>query len=154
MGGICKRLPVKCILLDCYDPAAEKDPIIRRLVEALAQVYEIQDTDQLVKDIMEREELASTCLGFGCALPHAHSPILKTTAIAAARLDPPLNFKAPDDEPVELVFLMVGPENSAVLHLKLLSKLVRLLHDAGFREELLKAETPEAFHQLICRKDE
>ncbi len=154
MGGICKRLPAECILLDCHDPAAEKEPIIRRLVEALAQVHGISDADQLVRDIMEREELASTCLGFGCAVPHAHSPILKNTVIAAARLNPPLNFDAPDNEPVSLVFLMVGPENSAVLHLKLLSKLARLLHDAGFREELLKAETQEAFHQLICRKDE
>lgn len=155
MGGICKRIVPESIILDpaSQEKTQEKEVIIRNLVDALAERQEVSDADQLFRDILEREELASTCLGLGCAVPHAHSSAVDTTIIAAARLHPPLELDAPDGEPVSLMFLLAGPRNSAGLHIKLLSKLSRLLHDSIFREQLHKAETAEEFYQLICEKD-
>ncbi|MDA3832982.1 MAG: PTS sugar transporter subunit IIA [Spirochaetales bacterium] len=152
MGGICKRMLPECVVLN--PPGQDKESIIRELVGLLTKAYEITDSEQLVSDILEREELTSTCLGFGCAVPHAHSVALNTTIIAAARLDPPRDFDTPDGEPVSLVFLLAGPEHSAGLHIRLLSKLARLLHDPAFREKLRSAEHAEEFHRLICQKDE
>lgn len=156
MGGICKRIVPESIILNpaSQGKSQEKEDIIRQLVDSLAKRQEVSDAEQLIKDILEREDLASTCLGLGCAVPHAHSSAVTTTVIAAARLDPPLELDAPDGEPVSLMFLLAGPRNSAGLHIKLLSKLSRLLHDSTFREQLRKAGTAEEFYQLLCKKDD
>lgn len=152
MEGICKRLKPSCILLDL--DAKDKKTIITKLVHALDHCHPIPSTDRLITDILAREKLASTCLGAGCAVPHAHSVGLKTSYIAAARLTHPLEVETPDGEPVTLVFLLVGPPQNASTHLKLLSKLARLLHDQQFREALGKVASPEEFLSTVCLKEE
>jgi len=151
MGGICRRMDPECIILDVEEQ--EKERVIRLLAEKLAETHRIDDSELLVKDILEREQLASTCLGLGCAVPHAHTAAAASTVIAAARLGTPQDFDTPDGKPVSLVFLMAGPPNSAGLHIRLLSKLARLLHNSVFRESLKHAETSEEFYQIICDKD-
>lgn len=151
MGGICTKLLPESIILD--PPQQGKEEVIRLLVETLQKTYQIGDAQQLVNDILDREQLASTCLGFGCAVPHAHSSSVHSTMMAAARLTPPQDFQAPDGDPVSLVFLLAGPKNSAGIHIRLLSKLARLLHAPDFRQGLLEAEQARDFYDLICRKD-
>jgi mannitol/fructose-specific phosphotransferase system IIA component (Ntr-type) len=131
----------------------KKEEVIRDLIDLLTEQHDIEHPQQLIDDILAREQLASTCLGFGCAVPHAHSSSLKTTLLAAARLEPPLEVETPDREPVSLMFLMVGPEHSAGLHIRLLSKLARLLHDEQFRSQLRSVSSPQEFYNLICEKD-
>ncbi len=152
MDSICKRLHPDCILID----PAERDRklIIGKLVERIAMEKPMADPGQLVQEILKREELGSTDIGLGCAIPHAHSSLLDTTIIAAARISPPLEITGPDNAPISLIFLLVGPENKASLHLKLLSKLARFLHDAAFRDKLNAASDAKEFHQIVCRKEE
>lgn len=152
MDGIGKRLQPGCILIDPQE--RNRDLIIGKMVERLAIVGTIANPALVVQEIMKREALCSTDIGFGCAIPHAHTAFLDTTVIAAARISPPLAAQGPDKTPLSLIFLMVGPENQAGLHLKLLSKLARLLHDAGFRDKLNAAENAKEFHQLVCQKEE
>lgn len=152
MGEICTRLLPECVLLD--PDVSDKEALVRSLVDLLAEAHGLDDAQTLVEDILEREELGSTCLGFGCAIPHAHSDVLESTLLAAARLTPPLDFEAPDEEPVSLVFLLAGPRGNAGLHIKLLSKLARWLHNPEFRDALRGAKSREAFYRLLCREDE
>jgi len=152
MGGISNRLLPECIVLDLNEES--KEGVIRRLVEAVDRAHSLSDAKKLMEDILEREQLASTSLGLGCAIPHAHSLSLDETVIAAARLSPPRAFDAPDGEPISLVFLIAGPESNAGLHLRLLSKLARLLHNARFRDEIRGVGNAENFCDLICRWDE
>ena len=151
MGGLCTRLLPECVLLD--PPQQDKERVIRQLVDQLAISHSITDPDTLFEQVMEREKLSSTCIGFGCAVPHARSDAAQATVIAAARLNPPVLMEAPDGEAVSLVFLMAGPEKSAALHLRLLSKLARLLHSDSLRQQLREAATAEEFHQIICSRD-
>ncbi|MGM0432032.1 MAG: PTS sugar transporter subunit IIA [Spirochaetota bacterium] len=151
MGGICTKLLPENIVLDPTQQG--KEDVISLLVGILQKSYQIDDAKQLINDILDREQLASTCLGFGCAVPHAHSSSVQSTMIAAARLTPPQDFQAPDGEPVSLVFLLAGPKNSAGIHIRLLSKLARLLHDPHFRKDLREAEQVRDFYDSICRKD-
>jgi len=151
MGVLCNRLAPDCILIDVQEQ--DKEQIIQLLVAALDATHHLSDPQRLLSDIMAREKLASTCLGSGCAVPHAHSDTLSTSILAAARINPPAKFDTPDDQPVSLIFLLVGPPKNAVVHLKLLSKLARLLHDGKFRQQLLEAKSAEEFHALICKKD-
>lgn len=151
MEGIGKRLQPACILLDLH--ASDKQAVISQMVDALRSCYPITAVDKLIEDILARENIASTCLGSGCAVPHAHSTGLKSSYIAAARLATPLQMDTPDEEPVSLVFLLVGPPLKASLHLKILSKLARLLHDERFRVALKQAKTPQEFLDTIIEKE-
>ena len=151
MTVLCKRLAPTCILLDMQEQ--DKEQIIQHLVTALDAAHHLSDPQKLLSDIMAREKLASTCLGSGCAVPHAHSDTLSTSILAAARITPPAQFESPDAQPISLIFLLVGPPKNAVVHLKLLSKLARLLHDETFRGQLLASNSAEEFHALICEKD-
>lgn len=151
MEGIGKRLQPACILLDLQE--TDKKAVISKLVETLQSCYPIVAPEKLIEDILARESLASTCLGSGCAVPHAHSIGLKSSYIAAARLATPMELETPDEEPVSLVFLLVGPPQKASLHLKLLSRLARLLHDEQFRADLEQATTPQEFLAAIGDKE-
>jgi mannitol/fructose-specific phosphotransferase system IIA component (Ntr-type) len=152
MEGICKRLNPACILLDLE--SRDKQTIIEHMVRALHNTYTLPNPEILVQEIMARENLASTCLGAGCAVPHAHSAGLKTSYLAATRLTEPLDVETPDGEPITLIFLLVGPPHNAATHLKLLSKLARLLHDSQFRDELRRATSVEEFHTKVCDKED
>jgi mannitol/fructose-specific phosphotransferase system IIA component (Ntr-type) len=123
------------------------------MVERLAKVKPIADPAQVVHDIMKRESLCSTDIGFGCAIPHAHTALLETTLIAAARISPPLDISGSGKTPISLIFLLVGPEHKTGLHLKLLSKLARLLHDSEFRDRLNSVRDAKEFHSLVCLKE-
>jgi len=151
MGILAARLDKECILIDPVE--MEKEDLYRLMVERLASVHGIDSSSILFESVMNREELISTCIGKGCAVPHCHSDILDKTIFAAARLNPPRNFDTPDGEPVSLVFLMAVPDRSTGMHIKLLSKLSRLLHDSQFRDELRNAEDGEDFHRILSRKD-
>lgn len=151
MGAISNRLSTKCIVLD---PLIEqKEEVLRILAQTLVDSGVLSDANALLQEILEREELAPTALGYGCAIPHAHSSTLTETHLAAARITPPLDFWNQEADNISLVFLMVGPKNSAGLHIKLLSKLARLLHDEDFRNSLLEAPTTEQFYEIIYKKD-
>jgi mannitol/fructose-specific phosphotransferase system IIA component (Ntr-type) len=152
MVNICNRLRPECILIDPIE--RDRKLIIGRMVERIAMINPLIDPNQLVQDILTRESLCSTDIGLGCAIPHAHCELLDTTLIAAARISPPLDTSEPDKTPVSLIFLLVGPESKATLHLKLLSKLARLLHDAVFRAQLNAVNDAKEFHQLVCLKEE
>ena len=151
MGAIGSRLSPEYILVPAQ--VQGKEEVLKLLVQALAAGGITSDPELLLKDLEARERLSSTALGSGCAVPHAHSAAMASTVFAAARVSPPLSYDTPDGDPVSLFFLMAGPKADTGLHLKLLSKLARLLHDPQMREDLNKADTPEAFHRIILEKD-
>ena len=151
MGAITDRLHKDSVMID--PRILSKNDLLARMADLLASQYLIEQPEQLLRDIMKREELGTTCLGFGCAVPHARTDAVDTTVMAAARLNPPMDLGAEDGEPVSLVFLMAGPMRSGSLHLKILSKLARLLHESSFRKELLEAETQKDFLDAIARRE-
>ncbi len=141
----------ECVLVR---PAAEnKEDVLRALVEALTAAGRAGDAEQLLRDVQERESLASTALGFGCAVPHVHSETVARTAMAAAILEKPIDFGADDGEPVSLVIMMAGPAERARTHLKILSRLARFLHTEDFRQQLMAAENAEQFIGLLREKE-
>jgi mannitol/fructose-specific phosphotransferase system IIA component (Ntr-type) len=133
--------------------AADKEEAIRALVRIADSAAAVKDPELLIHDILERERLAPTGLGESCAVPHAHSDGIADTRLVFARLAAPIDFGAPDDKDARLVVLMAGPRDSAGLHLKLLSKLARMLHDAEFRAAALAAPDAGKLARLIFARD-
>ena len=135
------------VLLDA-DAGQDKQAVIRRLVERLADSGRSTDADGLFAAAMAREEQSATGLPGGIAIPHCRSPHVDTASIGFARLNPPVDFGAPDG-PADLAFLIAAPESGGAEHMKLLSSLARALVRKDFVESLRQASTPDEVVTLV-----
>ena len=111
------------------------------------------DERRIFQTLNRREQLGSTAVGHGIALPHGRLAELEQPLGAFSRLREPADFDALDDEPVSLVFALLVPDEENEQHLQVLARLARMLDDSEFREELLAAPAEEIF-DLLIRKDE
>ena len=98
--------------------------------------------------LLEREQLGSTGVGDGVALPHGKIEGLGKIVGVLARLEAPVSFDALDDQPVDLVFMLLAPANATAAHLKALAKVSRLLRDEDAREALRGADSAEALFAI------
>jgi len=133
--------------------AATKADAITALVDLLAAAGKAPDRAGLLAAVMAREALAPTGLGEDCAIPHAQTDTVTETSIAAIRLAEPLDFGAPDGSSARLVFIIVGPKDSAALHLRYLSRLARVLGDPDFHDAAFAASDAAAFVAAILATD-
>jgi PTS system nitrogen regulatory IIA component len=125
----------------------------KRLFELAAKLF--QDTDgadaeQVFESLFSREKLGSTALGYGIAIPHGRIKGLKDTTCAFLRLKAPIDFDAPDNLPVDLLFILLAPAAATDLHLQILGELAQLFSEKDMREKLRAAPSPDAIHRLIC----
>jgi len=138
---LCELLQPECIELEL--PGRKKTQILRELVKVVSRSGDTGDPDALYEALVEREKLGSTGIGNGIAIPHCMTSRTTGTHIAFGRKREGARFDSVDNQPVTLFFLLVGPENDTTLHLQVLSKLARYLHDEAFRSSLLAAGSPE-----------
>lgn len=117
--------------------------VLKELSELLANSDKIKDSKQLLEALKKREELASTGIGFGVALPHARSKSAKGMVIAFGRSDKGIDFRSIDKKPVHLFFAIVVPETAVNTHLTALAKLSLLLKDKENRQFLMDATFPQ-----------
>ena len=108
------------------DAGADKEAVIGALAGRLAAAGRAADADGLIAAAMAREAQSATGLPGGIAIPHCRSPHVDTASIGFARLQPPVDFGAPDG-PADLAFLIAAPEGGGAEHMKLLSSLARAL---------------------------
>ena len=144
-------LDVNAISLDIK--AKKKPDIIRELVEILGASGAVLNVDSVTAEVIAREELATTGVGNGIAIPHCLSTEVKGTALAFGRRVPGAKFDAVDKQPVQLFFLMVGLPGSHNEHLRLLSKLSRYLYDPDTKASLLAAPTPEEVVAIFAGRE-
>ncbi|HET9150074.1 MAG TPA: PTS IIA-like nitrogen regulatory protein PtsN [Alphaproteobacteria bacterium] len=99
--------------------------------------------------LLERERLGSTGVGNGVAIPHGKLAGLKRLYGFFARLSAPVDFEAVDDQPVDLVFLLLAPETAGADHLKALARISRLLRDRETCEKLRGSDSADALYALL-----
>lgn len=130
--------------------AATKSDIIREMVDILFNNQKIQEKEKIVQALFEREELMSTGVGDGVAIPHAKADGITRICAALGLAQTDIDFKSLDSRPVRIVFLLIGPPNQPGPHLKALSRISRLLHQADFRNKLVQSANPnEALQTLL-----
>lgn len=129
----------------------------KRLLEDLAGMFagETHDLDArtIFTTLIDREKLGSTGIGSGVALPHGRIEGLTDTLAIFMTLAEPLDFEAADNQPVNLVFALLVPEQATDNHLQLLARLAELFRDPKLREALANSKTPEEAHALLTRQD-
>ena len=99
--------------------------------------------------LLERERLGTTGVGVGIAIPHGKLPELDRLHGLFARLAQPIDFEAIDEQPVDLIFLLLAPESAGADHLKALARVSRLLRDNTVCDKLRGSDTAEAIYALL-----
>jgi nitrogen PTS system EIIA component len=124
----------------------------RELFEHAARWFESHyqlKAGEVLNNLSEREQLGSTALGYGVAIPHGRVKGLKEATGALFRLSPPLEFDAPDDRPVNLCFILLAPSDANEAHLQILGELAQLFSDPAIREKCSAAPTAGALFDLL-----
>ena len=124
----------------------------KQALEELAQVAAPQaatDPRELFNALLQRERLGSTALGRGIAVPHVHVRGLERIVCHFARLAKPVDFDAPDNQPVDLLFLLLSPEHASGDHLKALARISRLVRDTATIEQLRTAKDLNSLHAIL-----
>lgn len=130
--------------------ASSKRQLLRELAELVARDLGV-DPETILEALLEREKLGSTAIGEGIAIPHARVESIDDLVGAFIRLVKGVDFDALDEEPVDLIFLLLAPAaTSSAEHLRILAKLARALRDPELREALRHAETPERVLELLA----
>jgi fructose PTS system EIIBC or EIIC component len=144
---ICEILQVSKIIPSLK--GKEKTDIVDELVDLFKHDERVKDLDEMRSAVHEREKIMSTGVGKGFAIPHAKTNSVTEIVAAFGKLDEPVDFQALDEQPINLVFLLVGKENLVGPHIKLLSRISRMMNKDEFRENLSKAKTAQEIYSLF-----
>ncbi len=130
--------------------ANSKKQLLQLLAEKAAQVTGLPERE-IFDTILQRERLGSTGVGNGIAIPHGKLAGVKRITGVFARLDAPVDFEALDDQPVDLVFLLLAPEGAGADHLKALSRIARVLRDSDAVAKVRGTKDATAIHALLSQ---
>jgi PTS system nitrogen regulatory IIA component len=148
---ICDVLDRKSILPDLK--ARNKKGILEELVVPVAEIAGVSQKD-LTKVLMERERLGSTGIGGGIGIPHGKMKNLESLVLGFGLSRKGVDFESLDGQPTHIFFLLVTPENSTGLHLKLLARISRILKNDPFKSRLLEAVDSDEILGIIKEEDE
>ncbi len=134
--------------------AIDKYDAINKMIDLASASGLILDKDKVKKCVLDREELVSTGVGKCFAIPHGKTDEIKDIVAAFAVLKDPVDFDSIDLEPVKYIFLVVGKESLLNSHIKLLSRISRIMNKDEFRESLDEAKSPEEVMQLFKKEEQ
>jgi PTS system fructose-specific IIC component len=120
-----------------------KEDIINAMVNLVGHSNKVIDKERVRNAIFEREKIMSTGVGNGFAIPHGKTDAVSEIVAAFGITAEPINYQSLDEKPVRLVFLLVGRDNLVGPHIKLLSRISRLMNKEEFRNKLLGLQTPK-----------
>ena len=133
--------------------ADSKEAAIDRLVDLMEKAGNISDKAAYKEDILAREEMGTTGISDGIAIPHAKSAAVIRPGLSAMTVPAGVDYDSMDGQPSRLFFMIAAPEAGGDIHLEVLSRLSTLLMDDTFREQLIAAESKKAFLDIIDKKE-
>ncbi|HWK46230.1 MAG TPA: PTS IIA-like nitrogen regulatory protein PtsN [Stellaceae bacterium] len=132
-------------------PAATKKQALQELAKRAALIVAVPER-AIYEVLAERERLGTTGVGAGIAIPHGKLPgVTKMTGLFA-HLEKPVDFEAIDNQPVDLVFLLLAPQGAGAEHLKALACVSRLLRDRSICAKLRGADNPDALYAILAEQ--
>lgn len=129
--------------------ARDKREILAGLVNLIEQTDGLMDTKSLLDEIMQREELGSTGIGKGVAIPHVHLEEIAEMHVAMMTTARGVDYGAIDDQPCRIFIMVAAPDRDRENYLHLLAEVSRLFRHDEVRESVLKAETPAALLEAL-----
>jgi PTS system nitrogen regulatory IIA component len=125
-----------------------KKQLLQELAAKASKVTGLSERE-IFDIVLQRERLGSTGVGNGIAIPHGKLPNVRSIVGVFARLESPVDFEALDDQPVDLVFLLLAPEGAGADHLKALSRIARVLRDQDLVAKLRATDSASAIYAFL-----
>lgn len=143
---------VDAIMLDVQE--SDKETLLSKMIERLDSCNLLENREGAENAIMAREQLMSTGVGNGVAIPHAKTDSVKTIRLTVATIKNGISYKSVDNKPVFVVFMLLSPRHAASDNLKVLTSIAKLLRDnPNFLEKLIKADAASEFIELIAKEE-
>ena len=131
-----------------------KEKVIEEMAGAILERKKIQNREEFLRAILDRETLESTGIGRGIAIPHARTNAIDEIVVVFGRSEVGVDFSSLDGKPAQLFFLIVAPERERSAYINVLARLSRLLRKEDFRRSLEKANTAKKVIELIEKNEE
>ena len=129
--------------------ATDKSSLLDAVIDLIADRDEVNDAELMRQAILDRESAMSTGVGKGLGLPHAKTSAVDGILAALAIAKEPVDYASMDNEPVRIVFLLVGKEDAKSQHVRILSRISRMMNQKDERERVLAAKNPKELLTLI-----
>lgn len=130
-----------------------KPAILKELVDLLCDVYDLNQKSEILDAILEREEVMSTGVGYGLAIPHAKVDFINTSKLVGGIAPVGIEYDSVDGKPAQIFFLLVSPRNGSGDHVRILSALSRILHSPEVREKVIQSTTPDEFIEILKKHE-
>jgi PTS system nitrogen regulatory IIA component len=130
--------------------ANSKKQVLQLLSEKAARITGLPERE-IFDTVLRREKLGSTGVGNGIAIPHGKIPGVRRITGVFARLEQPVDFDSLDDQPVDLIFLLLAPEGAGADHLKALSRIARMLRDGDTVTKIRGTSDAAAIHAFLSQ---
>ena len=132
----------------------KKEEVINELIDLFKEDSRVQDVEKVRSAVLDREKIMSTGVGKGFAIPHGKTNSITDIIAAFGKTKNPIDYDALDNQPVHLVFLLVGKDNLVSKHIKLLSRISRMMNKDDFRNRLLEAGSAEVILDIFNKEEE
>ena len=129
-----------------------KKRVFERAAEAMGAALNLS-SETIYRALLAREKLGSTAIGEGIAIPHCRINDCAVAAGCLVTLQEPIDFGSADDQDVDIIFVLLVPEEATEAHLKLLAALARSFSNAEVRDRVRQTQDPEALKQLLLSGD-
>jgi PTS system nitrogen regulatory IIA component len=129
--------------------STDKPSVLAELVAPVAQSFPVLSPEKALRVLMDRENLGTTGIGDGVAIPHGKMESLKEIVIVAGRSREGVDFESLDHKPCRIFFLVLAPEHVAGMHLRILAQISRLLSDESFRGSFLDAQDKDNLWRVL-----
>ena len=130
-----------------------KDEVINDLINLFQGDPRVNDLDKVRNAVLEREKIMSTGVGKGFAIPHGKTNAVTEILAAFGKTNHPVDYQSLDTQPVQLIFLLVGKDNLVSTHIKLLSRISRMMNKDDFRKRLIDANSSKDIIQLFVDEE-
>jgi len=141
---------------DCIDHAIRartKQEVIERIADLMGRSGKVPDRNALLKALLERENLCSTGIGEGVAIPHAKCEGMTQMCLVLAVAKEGVDFDAIDKKPVNIIFGLSGPPDAPEEHIRILSHVARIARNLEFRNALHTATSVGEVYEALCREE-
>ena len=132
----------------------KKEEVINELIDLFRDDSRVQDIEKVRSAVLDREKIMSTGVGKGFAIPHGKTNSITDIVAAFGKTRNDVDYDALDNQPVHLVFLLVGKDNLVSKHIKLLSRISRMMNKDDFRNRLLEAGSVEEILDIFHKEEE
>lgn len=133
--------------------SVDKESAINELIDLFSNDSRVEDIEKVRHAVFDREKIMSTGVGKGFAIPHGKTDSIKEIIAAFGRKKDGIEYNALDGNPVNLIFLLVGRDTMISAHIKLLSRISRMMNKDDFRIRLLNAKTSEEILNIFLEEE-